>query len=212
MICPDCKHTIPDSANFCPYCSKLLSSDKALPLEELPLVFLRADLSGFTSLSETMSAEDVMTFLNTLFSDFYEIILRYKGLLYQVIGDEVVGIFGLNRESGYTPHLSLMAVEEIIKKVKECNKLYSFQKECMIKTGLELASASLYNIRGNLRDAIIVTDGFAKSLLLQKNADNNAVLVGEALYQATRSFFSYEEFGELIENYVSVKAYTLKLK
>ncbi|MEO0185379.1 MAG: adenylate/guanylate cyclase domain-containing protein [candidate division WOR-3 bacterium] len=212
MICSDCKRTIPDGVNFCPYCSKLLSAEKTLPLEELPLVFLRADLSGFTSLSETMSAEDVMTFLNSLFSSFYDIIIKYKGLLYQVIGDEVVGIFGISRESGYTPHLSIMAVEEIVKKVKDCNKLFSFQKECMIKAGLELSPASLYNIKGSLRDAIIVTDGFAKSLLLQKNAGNNAVLVGEGLYQATRSFFAYEEFGELIENYVSVRAYKLLLK
>ncbi len=212
MICPGCKNTIPEDVNFCPYCGKLLSSEKVLPLEELPLVFLRADLSGFTSLSERMSAEDVMSFLNTLFSDFYEIISKYKGLLYQVIGDEVVGIFGLSRESGYAPHLSIMAVEEIIKQVKGCGKSLSFQTECMIKTGLEMAPASIYNIAGNLRDAIIATDGFAKSLLLQKNADNNTVLVGESLYQTTRSFFDYEEFGELIENYISVKAYKLKLK
>jgi len=212
MNCPDCKNNIPEDVNFCPYCGKLLSSEKTLPLEGLPLVFLRADLSGFTNLSETMSAEDVMVFLNTLFGHFYEIIVKYKGLLYQVIGDEIVGIFGFSRESGYAPHFSIMAVEEILKKVKECNKSFSFKKECMIKTGLAMATASIYNIRGSLKNAIIVTDGFAKSLLLQKNAGNNIVLVGEALYEATRAYFEYQEFGELIENYISVRAYTLKLK
>ncbi len=212
MDCSFCKKNISEDTNFCPHCGTLLSQEKTLPLEGLSLVFLRADLSGFTSISEQMSAEDVMSFLNTLFGNFYEIITKYKGLLYQVIGDEIVGIFGLKRESGFAPHLAIMAAEEIIKKVKDCNKLFSFDKECTIKIGLEMAPASIYHIRHSLNDALIVTDGFAKSLLLQKNANNNNVLVGESLYQATRSFFEYNEFGELIENLISVRAYVLKIK
>ncbi len=212
MNCPDCKNTIPEGVNFCSYCGKLLSSEKLLPLEELMLVFLRADLSGFTGISEKMSAEDVMNFLNILFGNFYEVIAKYKGLLYQVIGDEVVGIFGLSRESGYAPHLSVMAAEEMLSKLKEANKSFASEKECMIKIGMELASASIYNIRGSLRDSIIVTDGFAKSLVLQKNAGNNVILVGDSLYQATRAFFAYEEFGELIENFITLRSYVLKLK
>ncbi len=212
LNCPECKNTLPEKANFCPHCGKILSLEKTLPLEELPLTFLRADLSGFTGMSESMTAEDVMNFLNNLFGSFYEIIEKYKGILYQVIGDEIVGIFGLNRESGYAPHLSIMAIEEIINKVKECNKVFQFIKECKIKSGLEMAPASIYNIKGDLHDAIIVTEGFAKSLVLQKNAESNVVLVGESLYQATRSFFEYEEYGEVIENYISVRAYKLKLR
>ncbi len=210
--CPVCKNILPEKANFCPYCGKLLSLAKTLPLEELPLTFLRADLSGFTGLSENMTAEDVMNFLNNLFNSFYTTIEKYKGLLYQVIGDEIVGIFGLNRKSGYAPHLSIMAVEEIIKKVKECDESFQSLEKCKIKCGLELAPASIYNIKGDLHNAIIVTEGFAKSLVLQKSAESNTVLVGESLYQATRSFFEYEEYGEMIENYISVRAYKLKLR
>ncbi|MGQ9665332.1 MAG: adenylate/guanylate cyclase domain-containing protein [bacterium] len=211
MVCSYCKKNVED-VNFCPYCGKLLSTERVLPLEGLSLVFLRADLSGFTSLSEQMSAEDVMSLLNILYDNFYEIIVKYKGLLYQVIGDEIVGVFGLKKEDGYSVHLSVMAAEEIVKKVRECGKLFAFKKECAIKVGMEMAPASIYRIRQSLHHAIIVTDGFIKSLILQKNADNNIVLVGETLYQATRSFFEYEEYGELIENFVSVRAYTLKLK
>lgn len=212
MVCPGCAKNIADDVNFCPYCGRLLSTEIVLPLEEVSLVFLRADLSGFTSISEQMSAEDVMSFLNTLFDNFYEIINKYKGLLYQVIGDEIVAIFGLKKESGYSSHLSIMAAEEIIKKVEECGKSFSLKKECAIKVGMEMAPASIYRIRQSLHHAIIVTDGFIKSLILQKNANNNIVFVGETLYQATRYIFEYEEYGELIENLVSVRAYTLKLR
>ncbi len=212
LSCSGCKNPLPEIVNYCPYCGKLISLDKKLPLEDLSLTFLRADLAGFTKLSESILAEDVMNFLNVLFGSFYEIIERYKGILYQVIGDEIVGIFGMQKESGYAPHLSIMAVEAMINKVKECSKVSPAIKECKIKCGLEIAPASIYNIKGNLREAVIVTEGFAKSLVLQKNAGNNMVLVGESLYNATRSFFEYEEFGEVIEHHITVRAYKLKLK
>jgi class 3 adenylate cyclase len=212
MKCLECQNKIDEKFNFCPYCGKILSTGRVLPLEDLRLTFLRADLSGFTGLSEEMTAEDVMTFLNNLFGTCYEIISKYGGILYQVIGDEIVGVFGLSKEKGYSHHLSIMAVEEIIKKVEECSLTHPLTTKCMIKCGLEMASASIYNIKENLRDSIIMTDGFAKSLLLQKNAENNTVLVGEALYEVTRSFFEYEDFGELVENYITVHAYKLKLR
>ncbi len=212
MNCAGCKNSIPEHANFCPYCGKLCVTDKKLPLEELLLVFLRADLSGFTGISETMAAEDVMNFLNSLFTQFYEVIVKYKGLLYQVIGDEIVAIFGLSRTAGFTPHLSIMAAEEILEKLRKCSNSFVFKKEPKIKIGIELESASIYNIRGSLREAVIFTNGFAKSLALQKNAGDNAVLVGENLYQATRNFFEYQEFGELIDSSITVRAYVLKLK
>ncbi|MCX7995029.1 MAG: hypothetical protein N3A65_04570 [candidate division WOR-3 bacterium] len=209
--CKECKNSIPEKINFCPYCGKLLLLEKKLPLEEIPLVFLRADLSGFTGLSETLSAEDVMQILNTHFENFCNIIEKYKGILYQIIGDEIVGIFGLIRDSDYAPHLAVMAAEEIIKRIKEYNRIFPFKKDFKIKCGLEMDQASIYNITGNLCNSMIITEGFARSLLLQRNAENNCVLVGENLYQATRSFFEYEEFGELIENYISIRAYKLKL-
>ncbi len=212
LICQRCQNSLLEKSNFCPYCGKMLSPEGKLPLEDIPLVFLRADLSGFTSLSESLEAEDVMQFLNSLFEDFCKIIEKYRGILYQIIGDEIVGIFGLTHETEYTPHLAVMAVEEIVKRVKDCEQISSAFKECKIKCGIELAQASIYNIVGNLQSAIIVTDGFAKSLILQRNAGNNSVLVGETFYQATRSVFEYEEYGELVESHLSIRAYKLKLR
>ena len=78
MKCPACSKEIDDPSCFCPWCGTLLDENTYLPMEKLDMVFMRADLSGFTKMSETMIAEDVMAFLNEVFALFSRIIESYK--------------------------------------------------------------------------------------------------------------------------------------
>ena len=184
--------------HFCPWCGIFLADD-TLPLEELKLTFMRADLSGFTKMSEAMIAEDVMAYLNEVFGIFSKIIVSYKGIIYQIIGDEVVSVFGFPKESGFAAHMAIFAAEDMLKKLTELNKK-------------EYLKASIFNIHGDLRNALIITKGFKKSQILQKNAETNTVFVCENLYQATKAFFSYNEIGEFVKDDLSVKTYEYRMK
>lgn len=55
---------------------------------------LFADIRGFTSLSEGMSAEEVSKILNEYFSAVEPIISKYNGVINKFIGDAVMAIFG----------------------------------------------------------------------------------------------------------------------
>ena len=59
---------------------------------------------------------------------------------------------------------------------------------------------------------MILSKGFRKSQILQKNAANNTILVGENLHEVTKGFFTYREVGEFIEESSAVKAYEYRLK
>jgi hypothetical protein len=176
------------------------------------LTFLRADLSGFTKMSESMTAEDVMAFLNEVFNVFSKIIRANQGLLYDIIGDEIVGVFGYPKESGFTPHMAVFAAEQMLGKLGTLNKKEYLTNPVGLKIGCAMEPASLFDLQKDLRQALIVTKGFTKSQILQKNADNNVLLVCENLYQKTKSFFSFEEIGEFIHDSVSVRAYQYKMK
>jgi predicted ATPase/class 3 adenylate cyclase len=58
---------------------------------------LFADLVGFTSLSESLDAEDVLTVQDAYFETVRETIGRYRGVLEKFIGDAVVAVFGVPR-------------------------------------------------------------------------------------------------------------------
>jgi class 3 adenylate cyclase len=182
------------------------------PFEDIELTILRVDLSGFTKMSEAMIAEDVMSVLNEIFGVFTHIVESNKGTVYQVIGDEIVSIFGLKRESGFAPHMAILTAEEMFNRLLQFNKKGSFKSPIGLKVGAEIESASLFDLSHDLRNALVLSKGFRKSQILQKNAANNTILVGENLYQATKGFFTYREIGEFVEESSAVKAYEYKLK
>ncbi len=212
MKCSYCDKDVKEAVYFCPWCGFFLGEKGKLPRESLKLVFMRADLSGFTSMSEKMIAEDVMGFLNEVFGMFSKIIESYKGTVYQIIGDEVVSVFGFPRESGFAPHMAIFAAEDMLKKLRGLNEKKNLANPVGLKIGVALEPSSIFNYYGNLRNASIVTKGFRKSQILQKNAFENAMLVCENLFQASKGFFSFSEVGEFVEDSVTVKAYEYKIK
>ena len=212
MLCMACKKEINQPKRFCPWCGTALTEDAAPYFEDVELTFLRVDLSGFTKMSEAMIAEDVMSVLNEIFGVFTQIVESNKGTIYQVIGDEIVSIFGLKRDSGFAPHMAIMTAEEMFNRLIHFNRKGSFTSPIGLKVGAEIESASLFNLNQDLRNALILSKGFRKSQILQKNAVNNTILVGEKLHDATKGFFAYREVGEFVEESSAVKAYEYRLK
>jgi class 3 adenylate cyclase len=211
MKCLNCKKEIEQAVHFCPWCGAILRQREILPMERLNLIIMRADLSGFTKMSENMIAEDVMAFLNEVFGVFTKIIESYKGIIFQVIGDEIVSIYGFPKESGFTPHMAIFAAEDMIKKLDELNQKEYLKNPVGLKIGMALEAASIFNIQDNLRNSLIITKGFKKCQILQKNADENSLLVCDNLYQVTKAFFSYNEIGEFVKDALTVKAYEYKI-
>ncbi len=212
MVCTNCNRPVEPAVNFCPWCGSILGAFDKLPFEDIDLTFLRADLSGFTGMSEDMVAEDVMAFLNEVFTVFSKVIESYKGITYQIIGDEIVSIFGLRKESGFAPHMAVLAAEDMFNRLTECSKKEYLKNPVGLKVGVEIEPASVFNIQDDIRSALIISDGFTKSQILQKNADNNTLLVGENLYHATKAFFGYREIGGFVKDALSVRAFAYRLK
>lgn len=212
MTCPYCKKNIEMPLHFCPYCGVSISGKESLQLDTIKLTYMRGDLSGFTSMSETMIAEDVMAFLNEVFDIFTNIISSYKGTVYQVIGDEIVSVYGFPKGSGFAPHMAIMAAEDMLKKLSELNKKEYLKNPVGLKIGIAQEVTTLFKFQAGLRNAVLVTEGFMKSQLLQKNASENTVLVCEHMHDSTKAFFSYTEIGEFMQDALTVKAFEYKMK
>jgi Adenylate and Guanylate cyclase catalytic domain/zinc-ribbon domain len=212
MKCSNCGQEIAPDANFCPHCGFFNGDHAQLPYEMMKLTYLRADLHEFTKMSEEMLSEEIMSYLNDVFRQFQKIIESFKGSIYQIIGDEVVSIFGFRKEAGFAPHMAIFAAEEMFNQLNEVNKLRTLKRSVGLKIGIETEASAIFNLQGDLRNAFIISEGFVKSQLLQKNAENNSLLVGENIFLATRAFFGYRDAGEIVDNKLSLKSYELKFK
>jgi adenylate cyclase len=80
--------------------NKLLTTDEQTLKQgqSYSVAILFCDLRGFTSLSESASAEDVILFLNDYFAHVSAVISQHNGIINKFMGDAVLAIFGLEKE------------------------------------------------------------------------------------------------------------------
>lgn len=69
-----------------------LSLDQRGKVMEVSVLF--SDIRGYTSLSEKLKPEEVISFLNEYFTAMTEVILGYGGMIDKYIGDSIMCLFG----------------------------------------------------------------------------------------------------------------------
>ena len=75
---------------------RLLESKEALEMggETREVSLLISDLRGFTALTSDMTPEDIITFLNRYLGKMIEILLDYRAIIDEILGDGILAFFG----------------------------------------------------------------------------------------------------------------------
>jgi class 3 adenylate cyclase len=61
--------------------------------EQRDVAILFCDIRGFTEMTEAASADDVILFLNTFFSELSEMVSRYNGIINKFMGDAILAVY-----------------------------------------------------------------------------------------------------------------------
>ncbi len=83
---------------------------------------LMADLTGFTSLSETLDPEDVTNMVNTWFERAVSIISEYDGYVDKFEGDQVMALFGAPIAVDRAPERALRVADKMIATIAELDR------------------------------------------------------------------------------------------
>ena len=105
---------------------------------------LFADIRGFTSMSEKMTAEEVSNILNEYFTEIEPIITSYNGVINKFIGDAVMAIFGEPTQDINHPINAVKCAYAMLKKVDELRDKWLFEGKPKIEIGIGINTGEAF--------------------------------------------------------------------
>lgn len=156
-----------------------------------------SDIRGFTSISESLPPEEVVSLLNEYLTEMTNIVFKYEGTLDKYIGDAVMAIWGAPAAHEDDPERAVRASLEMVEKVKEINARWIEQKRpatFQIGTGLNTGEVVVGNIGSEERsDYTVIGDhvNLASRLEGVTKLYGARIVASESTYDRTKEKFYY---------------------
>jgi len=169
---------------------KYLVAEQQATGENRLITSLFADISGFTSLSETQSSESIFHLMQDCFKQLVSIVAGYEGSISGFRGDGLLALFGAPILHENDAERAILAAMEMRHAMQE--------KGLEVKIGLNTAMMTVGEIQTQLHKEYTAygTDvNLAKRL--QEAADPGQILVGNGTHRLTRRMFDFQVLQEL---------------
>ena len=126
----------------------LLTGNVALGGETLDVTVMFCDIRGFTTLSERMAPERVVSFLNEYFTGLEKCIAAHGGVINKYIGDAVMALFGAPVPSGHHAQDAFAAALDMRSELARMNVSFAREGLPEIRFGIALHSGPV--LAGNI--------------------------------------------------------------
>jgi adenylate cyclase len=177
------KYVSPDVVN------EIAEDPAALRLggQKRPLTILFSDLSGFTTLSEKMDPQNLVTLLNEYLDDMTQVVLDEGGTLDKYIGDAVMAFW--NAPKAYPDHAdrAMRAAVTMQRHMEALNRRWSDQEDLKVRIGIHTGEVVVGNLGGEGRfsySAIGDAVNLAARLEPANKTYNTLVMVSQATLAA----------------------------
>ena len=185
--------------------------------ERREVTILFADIRSFTSISESMPAEEVVSMLNEFFSAMVDITFRHNGILDKFVGDQLMAVFGNVSSGSSTPYDD--AIRAALKMQEATRKLMVLRTQrnkavFQIGIGINTGEAVLGSVGSrNRMDYTVIGDCVNVAGRLQQLAKGGQIILGEQTYLKSRGPFRMKRRGaiKLKNKAESIKCYEVVL-
>ena len=160
---------------------------------------LFADISGFTSMSEKMSAEEVTMLMNECFEMMNSIIESNEGTVDKFIGDCVMVTFGAQKAIENAPHKAINTAIAIRNKIIGFNKVKKLSMPLSVHIGVNTGSVVSGLVGAGLKkEFTVMGDAVNLASRLEDASTAGQILVGTDTYKATEDLFEYNELKPIL--------------
>lgn len=168
--------------------------------EKRDVTILFADIRSFTTMAETMEAEDVLTMLNEYFDVMVDIIFRHNGILDKFVGDELMALFGILPSSRPAAVDAVRAALEMQSAVSEMMRVRNEQGKQVFEIGIGINTGEV--IVGNVgaenrKDYTVIGDAVNVAARFEQMAEGHEIIIGERSWRECEGIFKVRRKGEV---------------
>ena len=109
-----------------------------LPGERRQVTMLNSDIAGFSTLSQSMDAEELVQFLNNYFSRIIEAVLEHGGNIDKFQGDGMLVVFGAPNPMEDHAERAFAAAQAMLKEIDKLNEELAAAGKPQISVGIGL--------------------------------------------------------------------------
>ncbi|HLY31233.1 MAG TPA: adenylate/guanylate cyclase domain-containing protein, partial [Ktedonobacterales bacterium] len=164
-----------------------------MPEERKLVTILFADVTGSTSLGESLDPEDLRALMGRYYAHAREVIGSYGGTLEKFIGDAVMAVFGLpvaHEDDAERALSAALALRDVIGQDTLLGE--SFQLRMGVNTGEVMATTD-----ASRSDFLVTGDAVNAAARLQQNANPGEIIASERTAQAAHRAFVFGEPREM---------------
>jgi len=179
---------------------QIVNSDGDLPLQnksrEVTILF--ADIRSFTTLSENMQPEEIITMLNEYFDTMVDIVFENNGVLDKFVGDELMAVFGAIGPGDQAANNAIRTALAMQEKLGEWMARRSSRNQPVFETGIGINTGKV--VIGNVgsrnhMDYTVIGDTVNVAARLEQMAKAGKILIGERTKQCCTDNFQIIENG-----------------
>lgn len=162
--------------------------------EKRPITILFSDIRGFTTMSESMSPDEIARLLSDYFTEMVEVIFEHGGTLDKFIGDAMMALWGAPIAHGDDPDRALRAAVAMQAALARLNERWAAEGRPTIDVGIGINYGEVFagNIGSHRRlEYTVIGDSVNIAARLCSRANAGDILVTEsfrALVSEAREF------------------------
>lgn len=168
--------------------------------ETRDVAVLFVDIRGFTPLSESLKAEQVVEILNKYLELTTNCIFKHGGTLDKFIGDATMAVFNAPFDTDDYVYKAVLTAWDIVQGGEKLEKELKeqFGKEIGFGVGVNCGPAVVGNIGCDFRmDYTVIGDTVNTAARLESNAPKSTVYISDAVYEQLKERIEVEEVGQI---------------
>jgi adenylate cyclase len=155
-----------------------------------------SDIRGFTAMSETRTAQQIVDMLNEYFEQMVEIIFKHEGTLDKFVGDEIMAIFGAPVSHPDDPYRAVKVACEQTLALEQWNRVRVAEGEPAIHIGIGINTGSVvagYLGSSKALEYTVIGDVVNTASRLCSVATAGDILISKSTYELVKDYFETQE-------------------